>query len=115
MNWNVKAPKGKPHQIGEVKGWTAKEALTVARMRFPGANVSVKFSASGKGKYASKMNLYYVYSSKKRQDVRSYEELFRDKYVKSATPKLTASQKEYLAVQGFVMVKRGGKYVRITG
>ena len=33
----------------------------------------------------------------------------------AATPKLTASQREYLAIQGFVMVKRGGKYVRITG
>ena len=28
--------------------------------------------------------------------------------------KLTASQREYLAIQGFVMVKRGGKYVKIT-
>ena len=33
----------------------------------------------------------------------------------AATPKLTPSQREYLAIQGFVMVKRGGKYVRITG
>ena len=32
----------------------------------------------------------------------------------AAAPKLTASQREYLAIQGFVMVKRGGKYVRIT-
>ena len=32
----------------------------------------------------------------------------------AATPKLTPSQQEYLAIQGFVMVKRGGKYVRIT-
>jgi len=33
----------------------------------------------------------------------------------AATPKLTAAQREYLAINGFVMVKRGGKYVRITG
>ena len=33
----------------------------------------------------------------------------------TTTPKLTASQREYLAINGFVMVKRGGKYVRITG
>ncbi len=32
----------------------------------------------------------------------------------AATPKLTAAQREYLAIQGFVMVKRGGKYVKIT-
>lgn len=115
MKIHVKAPKGKPHQIGTERGWTANEALTTARMMFPGANVSVKFCASGKGKYASKMNRYNVYSAKKRQDIRSSEELFRDKHVKPATPKLTASQREYLAINGFVMVKRGGKYVRITG
>ena len=33
----------------------------------------------------------------------------------AATPKLTPAQREYLAINGFVMVKRGGKYVRITG
>jgi len=33
---------------------------------------------------------------------------------KKPAPKLTASQKEYLAIHGFVMVKRGGKYVKIT-
>jgi hypothetical protein len=33
----------------------------------------------------------------------------------AAAPKLTAAQREHLAIQGFVMVKRGGKYVKITG
>ena len=39
----------------------------------------------------------------------------KPKAKKTTTPKLTASQREYLAIHGFVMVKRGGKYVRITG
>ena len=38
----------------------------------------------------------------------------KPKAKKTTTPKLTASQREYLAIQGFVMVKRGGKYIRIT-
>ena len=32
----------------------------------------------------------------------------------AATTKLTPSQRAYLAINGFVMVKRGGKYVKIT-
>jgi hypothetical protein len=32
----------------------------------------------------------------------------------AAAPKLTAAQREHLAIQGFVMVRRGGKYVKIT-
>jgi hypothetical protein len=32
----------------------------------------------------------------------------------AAAQKLTAAQREHLAIQGFVMVKRGGKYVKIT-
>jgi len=34
---------------------------------------------------------------------------------KKPAPQLPASQKVYLAIHGFVMVKRGGKYVRIMG
>ena len=33
----------------------------------------------------------------------------------AATPKLTPAQREYLAINGFVRVKRGGKYVTVTG
>jgi hypothetical protein len=39
----------------------------------------------------------------------------KPKTTKKPAPKLTAAQREHLAIQGFVMVKRGGKYVKITG
>ena len=39
----------------------------------------------------------------------------KTKKTTTTTPKLTPSQRKYLAINGFVMVKRGGKYVRVTG